>query len=334
MTAVFERYPDGGGEMLLALALADHADDDGASIFPAVRTMAQKTRQSIRAVQYQLRRMQDAGWLILVAPARGGRETAGRPAEYRISLDWIKGANFASLKLSTDEAEIAPKGSSKRVQNEALKGATGSLKGAKHDVKGCKAFAPESSVNHHESSEREAGAKISPSLDEKKAEPPTEGTRLHPDWKPNAEQVAFAMSTQPGWDSNRVTREGQKFRNHWLAVPGDRAFKSDWNAMWGKWVLSDDPMRSRAPVAPGGAVTGDWWESDGSTDAQGVSVGCSREKDEPTPKYLVRVAKASGRGPWIDFVLQQAKRSGSDKWFQQVVQYLGEALMPADFYAS
>ena len=29
MTAVFERYPVGGGEMLLALALADHASDDG-----------------------------------------------------------------------------------------------------------------------------------------------------------------------------------------------------------------------------------------------------------------------------------------------------------------
>lgn len=186
----------------------------------------------------------------------------------------------------------------------------------------------------HEKRGREADAKTSPSLDEEKAEPSTGGTRLHPDWKPSAEQVAFAVSTQPGWDSNRVTREGQKFRNHWLAVPGDRAFKSDWNAMWEKWVLSDDPMRSRSPVAPGGAVTGDWWESDGGTDAQGASVGCSREKDEPTPKYLVRVAKASGRGPWIDFVLQQAKRSGSDKWFQQVVQYLGEALMPTDFYAS
>lgn len=29
MTAVFDRYPNGGGEMLLALALADHASDDG-----------------------------------------------------------------------------------------------------------------------------------------------------------------------------------------------------------------------------------------------------------------------------------------------------------------
>lgn len=183
--------------------------------------------------------------------------------------------------------------------------------------------------------ERDAGAsKTPPSLNEKKAEPSTVGTRLHPDWKPSAEQTEFAISTQPGWDSNRVTREGQKFRNHWLAVPGDRAFKTDWNAMWEKWVLSDDPMRSRSPVASGGAVTGDWWESDGGTDAQGASVNCPREKDEPTPKYLVRVAKASGRGPWIDFVLQQAKRSGSDKWFQQVVQYLGDGLMPPDFYAS
>lgn len=29
MTAVFDRYPVGGGEMLIALALADHASDAG-----------------------------------------------------------------------------------------------------------------------------------------------------------------------------------------------------------------------------------------------------------------------------------------------------------------
>jgi len=30
---VFEHHPNGGGEMLLALALANHAHDDGTHIF-------------------------------------------------------------------------------------------------------------------------------------------------------------------------------------------------------------------------------------------------------------------------------------------------------------
>lgn len=112
MTAVFDRYPNGGGEMLLALALADHASDDGTRIYPSVKALAEKTRQSERTVQYQLRRMQEAGWLILVNAGNGGR---GMASEYRISSDWLKGA------------EIAP----------FQKGAIDDEKGAIDDTKGC-----------------------------------------------------------------------------------------------------------------------------------------------------------------------------------------------------
>ncbi|MFC9424013.1 helix-turn-helix domain-containing protein, partial [Bacillus velezensis] len=63
---VFERYPGGGGELLLALALADNAHDDGTRIFPSVGTLAVKSRQSERSVQYQLRKMERIGWLEVV----------------------------------------------------------------------------------------------------------------------------------------------------------------------------------------------------------------------------------------------------------------------------
>lgn len=93
MTAVFERYPNGGGEMLLALA--DHASDDGTRVFPSIKALAEKTRQSERSVQYQLRRMQESGWLILVNAGNGGRSMH---SEYRISLEWIKGAEIAPFQ--------------------------------------------------------------------------------------------------------------------------------------------------------------------------------------------------------------------------------------------
>lgn len=50
---VFDRYPGSGGELLLALALADHSHDDGTRIFPSTAYLAKKTRQSERSVQYQ-----------------------------------------------------------------------------------------------------------------------------------------------------------------------------------------------------------------------------------------------------------------------------------------
>lgn len=120
MSQVFDRYPNGGGEMLLALALADHASDDGTRVYPSVAALAAKTRQSERTIQYQLRRMEEAGWLILVNAGHGGRSLS---REYRISAAWINGAEFADLQ---NGAEIAP------FQN----GANGE-KGAIHDTKGC-----------------------------------------------------------------------------------------------------------------------------------------------------------------------------------------------------
>lgn len=88
--AVFERYPAGGGEFALALALADNAHDDGTHIFPSVETMAVKSRQSVRAVQMHLRAMISKGWLLRV---RSG-EQGGR-VEYRFHRDWLKRADIA-----------------------------------------------------------------------------------------------------------------------------------------------------------------------------------------------------------------------------------------------
>jgi len=124
---VFDRYPVGGGEMLLALAIADHAHDDGTHIFPSIAHLARKTRQSERSVQYQLRRMEASGWLILVNDGVGGRrrgrDEGGRTRQYRISPAWMKGADIAPLH----DAPV-----------EHSKGANSApLKGASDDGKGC-----------------------------------------------------------------------------------------------------------------------------------------------------------------------------------------------------
>lgn len=66
MSLVWDLYPGKEGELLLALALANWANDDGDGIFASIKTMAGKTRQSPRAVAYQLRAMQRAGWLEVV----------------------------------------------------------------------------------------------------------------------------------------------------------------------------------------------------------------------------------------------------------------------------
>lgn len=123
MSLVWEHYPTGGGELLSALAYADHAHDDGTGIRPSVAYMARKTRQSERTIQMHLSAMKRMGWLLTVRYATGG---AGRVTEYRVNPAWI-----------SNPAEFSPFSEAlKRVQPGAEKGAIDS-------EKGCKAFAPQ-----------------------------------------------------------------------------------------------------------------------------------------------------------------------------------------------
>jgi hypothetical protein len=85
LTMVFDRYAEGGGERLLALALADHAHDDGSHISPTVAALCLKTGQSRSTVQRQLGRMLSTGWLQR-AP---GKAVAGGGSLYRICPVWI-----------------------------------------------------------------------------------------------------------------------------------------------------------------------------------------------------------------------------------------------------
>lgn len=122
---VWEHYPTGGGELLTALAYADHAHDDGSGIRPSVAYIARKTRQSERTIQMHLASMRKSGWLLTVRNATGGR---GRATEYRVNPSWV--ANPADFAPFSETAE--------RVQLEGEKGAIDS-------TKGCKAFAPQPS---------------------------------------------------------------------------------------------------------------------------------------------------------------------------------------------
>jgi hypothetical protein len=159
---VFDHYPYPGGEKLLAVKLADNAHDNGCHIFPSVATLARQTGQSERTVQYQLKRMMQRGWLMLVRYAGGGR---GHAREYRINPEFIAAydtrilpeqrpawafknprAESAGENAAPDAggaikgADSAPFISAERVQSEALKGAIAIA------AKGATAIAPQPSL--------------------------------------------------------------------------------------------------------------------------------------------------------------------------------------------
>jgi hypothetical protein len=107
MSKVFADFSWGGGPLILALSLADFASDDGQRIYPAVKTMAKKTRQSARTVQRQLRMLEKTGWLICV---RRNGDGSRSPTHYRIDPEWIRDpANWRPKPGTEHLLEINPR---------------------------------------------------------------------------------------------------------------------------------------------------------------------------------------------------------------------------------
>jgi len=146
MAQVFKRYPVGGGEYVLALALADHAHEDGTHIFPGTESLAVKTRQSERTVQRQLVKMVNDGWLVLVRKGGAGRKDT---TEYRINQEWLDGVEFDALpKIKGD------------ILSPLSNGEKGDILSVKGDIavssKGDTAMSPESSITIKQPSDARA----------------------------------------------------------------------------------------------------------------------------------------------------------------------------------
>jgi hypothetical protein len=92
MTAVWEHSTQKEGSLLILLALADFAHDDGSGAFPSVATLAKKARMSERNTQYCLRRLEQAGEIV-----REGTHHSGAVI-WRLVLPSIRGANIAGVQ--------------------------------------------------------------------------------------------------------------------------------------------------------------------------------------------------------------------------------------------
>lgn len=92
-----------GSALLLLLAIADHAHDDGRGAYPGVDSLAHKCRQSVRNVDYLLRCLEKRGEITTVK--NGGPRGTN---EYIIPVPWGD-ANFAGVQNSDAiSRQIAP----------------------------------------------------------------------------------------------------------------------------------------------------------------------------------------------------------------------------------
>lgn len=59
------------------------------------------------------------------------------------------------------------------------------------------------------------------------------GSRLQPDWTPSPESIAKIRDECPTVDSQR---EHPAFIDYWIAQPGQKGVKLDWDATWRNWM--------------------------------------------------------------------------------------------------
>lgn len=78
---------------------------------------------------------------------------------------------------------------------------------------------------------------------------PGRGSRLPPDWRLPVEWVDWAV--REGLDEASARREGERFRDYWHSVPGQRGVKLDWEATWRVWIRKAVDERPRRPASRG-----------------------------------------------------------------------------------
>lgn len=123
MTAVWDHAQVNGSTLVVLLAMADWADDNGLGVFPKQETLAAKARMSKRNVSYVLDELEAAGYIERVGKRAGG------VIDWRVETDVAKIAGLQSVAsqgcsgLQTDPSIDPPeesKDSSSAETNDSL----------------------------------------------------------------------------------------------------------------------------------------------------------------------------------------------------------------------
>lgn len=164
MAKVWELSRHGGTNLLMLLAIADFADDNG-NAYPAVQTLAEKCRMKPRNAQ------------VILGALRQSGELEVRPNE------GPKGTNLYRITLASQGVQhSAPLQRNAPLHSSALGGAKECAKGVQHS-------APEPSVNHQEPSESATD---------------TKRRRIPHDWAPDAKLMDWARQSRPDLNLDQV----------------------------------------------------------------------------------------------------------------------------------
>lgn len=240
MTTVWDHAPVDGTELLLLLAMADYAHDDGSNVFPSVATLAKRVRLKERQTQIVLASLRDKGLIERCEKRHNG------PWVYQIRLDLI------DPLLKEGVQKHAPV---QGVQQDAPRGAAQYTPGVQKNAPlGVQQDAPitvsrEPSVKPSTEPSPppgppQGGAPESSRVREGKA------TKISPDWHLTPRLYDYAITC--GMSPDAVEPFADEFKKWWLGAGGK---KLDWDLTF----MARCRNRTMPPLTqaqPNGSVTG------------------------------------------------------------------------------
>lgn len=211
MAKVWDNGPEDRAELLVLLALADFANDEG-RCWPSMSGIAQKARITERGAQKIVRRLEETGWLKI---ATGG----GRGC---------KNSYLITPRNPEREAVNTEANPERETVNEA-------------ETPNGEAINPERRFTRTviEPSEEEEPLCVSPSK-----KPPKRGCQLPDGWVPSERNVSDARTRN--FSDEEISHEADRFADHHRAR--GTVFK-DWDAAWRTWLGNARKFGSRGGMA-------------------------------------------------------------------------------------
>ncbi|RQZ57440.1 helix-turn-helix domain-containing protein [Burkholderia cepacia] len=305
------------------ISLADQANDDGVC-WPRIETIAVRTCLSERAVQVAIKWLEEHGVLRLERRYKRSTVFTISPRDFR------EGESDSPERHSPEPR--SPEGDSPErhsPEGDSLSGAAGASSGVQITAFSGAGRAPritkepsKEPTGNHQRAKTRGEASLS------------KFERWWQTWPRSARKVGKA-DCEKRWQRHGLDEHAEVLIAHTAAMKLTKQWRDGFDPAPAtylnqrRWLDELPPENSEIAAEAGGAP---WWESASGIETQGRRVGVEMKPGQPMPDYLVLVAKASGRGPWIEHVLRREKTNAER--YQRIVQFFGDGLMPPDWYAS
>lgn len=150
--------------------------------------------------------------------------------------DWAKYQPTRERVLA-DRARAAERQAKRRSSHEESQGSHGVTTGELH---------PESRRESHDPDPTRPDPTNTTTANAVVERPAKRGSRLSTDWLPSAESVAVVKKDAPDVDAKA---EHPTFVDYWIAQPGQKGVKTNWDATWRNWMRrkQGDIRKSTAP---------------------------------------------------------------------------------------